>query len=172
MQSERTEPTIHTHPLLTPLLQTFHHVFPQEIPHGLPPQRSIQHKIDFIPGSTLPNRLAYRMNPQETQGIQRQVDDLLSNGLIRESFSPCAMPALLVPKKEGSMRMCGDSCAINKIIIKYRYPIPRLEDLLDELHGATIFSKIDIRSGYYQIRIYEGDEWKTALKTKEACMNG
>ncbi|GKE07976.1 putative CCCH-type zinc finger family protein, partial [Tanacetum coccineum] len=126
-----------------PFLREFADVILDDIPPGLPAMRDIQHCIDFIP-----NRPAYRMNPKEFADLQRQVTELLEKGLIRESMSPMHR-------------------AVNKITIKYRFPIPRLDDLLDQLHGSTIFSKIDLRSGYHQIRMRPGDEWKTAFKTRD-----
>ena len=151
---------------VTNLLQEFRYVFPSKIPPGLPPICGIEHQIDLIPGTSLPNCAAYRANPEETKEIQRQVQDLLDRGYVRESLSPCSVPVILVPKKDGSWRMCVDCRAINNITIRYHHPIPRLDDMLDELSGSKIFSKVDLRSRYHQIRMKLGDEWKTAFKTK------
>ncbi|XP_071681570.1 uncharacterized protein [Lolium perenne] len=151
---------------LLSLLKEFQDVFPDELPHGLPPLRGIEHRIDLIPGAPLPNRAAYRTNPEETKEINRQIQDLLAKGYVRESLSPCAVPVILVPKPDETQRMCMDCRPINAITVRYRHPIPRLDDMLDELSGATIFSKVDLRSGYHQIRMAIGDEWKTAFKTK------
>ena len=138
------------------VLQEYEDVFPVEVPPGLPPKRGIENQIDLVSGASLPNRAPYRTNPEEIKEIQRQVQELIKKGYVKESLSSCVVPVLLVPNKDGSWRMCVDCRAINNITIRYRHPIPRLDDMLDELSGAIIFTKIDLRSGYHQIRMREG----------------
>jgi hypothetical protein len=128
--------------------------------------RSVSHQIDLIPGSSFPNKAPYHMTPVESEEVNRQVHELLDSGLIQESLSPCAVPTILTLKKNGEWRMCTDSWAINKITINYKFPLPRMDDLMDCLSGTEYFTKIDLKSGYHQIWIREGDEWKTVLKTK------
>ncbi len=137
-----------------------------EKPSGLPPMRTIGHTINT--GDHPPvSRQAYRLSPKEKQEVQDQVKDLLSRGLIRPSNSPYGAPVIFVQKKDGSLRMCIDYRAVNRVTVKDKYPLPRIDDLVDKLKGATCFSSLDLQSGYHQIRIADKDVEKTAFRTHE-----
>jgi hypothetical protein len=137
--------------------------WPEDI--QLPPNRSHSHTIPFIPGAQ-PFRLRpYRFNPSQKDEIEKQVLELLQNGMIQESASPFASPVLLVKKKSGEWRMCVDYRRLNSMTIKNRYPMPVMEEFLDELHGACWFSSLDLRSRFNQIRVNPADQYKTAFQT-------
>jgi hypothetical protein len=123
------------------LLENFANIVVDDLPYSLPPIRSISHHIDLIPRSSLPNKEAYRLMPQENEEVNKQVQDLMDKGLVRESLSPCDVPIVLSPKKDGGWRMCTDSRTIKKITIKYRFPLPSLDDLMDLLSGEIVFFK-------------------------------
>jgi hypothetical protein len=127
------------------LLDNFVDIVVDELPNSLPPIRSISHHIDLIVGASLPNKETYILTPQENQEARNQVQELLDKGLVRESLSPCVVPTVLSKKKDGGWRMCIDLRPINKITIRYRFPLPRMDDLMDFLSGANFFSKIDLK---------------------------
>ena len=148
-------------------LKSFHDCFIDDYPPHLPPSRvDIDYTIELIPGSQPPHRAPYRHSPLHQQEIQKQITHLLEKGLIRPSSSPFGAPVLLVQKKDKSYRMCIDYRALNKVTVKNCYPIPRVDDLLDKLKGASVFSKIDLKSGYHQIRMHPNDIFKTAFRTQ------
>jgi hypothetical protein len=151
-------------PDIRTLLLAYKDIFPTSLP-GLPPHRSVFHTIPLEPGHRPPCRPCYRLAPPEMQECKTQVETLLSQGLIRPSSSPYGSPVLFVRKKDKSYRMVIDFRALNKITIQDKYPIPRIDDLLDRLQNAQIFSSLDLLSGYHQVRLQESDIAKTAFRT-------
>ena len=134
-------------------------------PNVLPPSRDFDHKIPLLPGVKPVNVKPYRYAPTQKDEIERQIKEMLANGIIRPSHSPFASPVILVKKKDGTWRFCVDCRQLNNITVKDKYPLPIVDELLDELHGAAWFTKLDMRSGYHQIRVVPEDEAKTAFKT-------
>jgi hypothetical protein len=147
-------------------LRVYRDVFPDELPAGLPPSREVDHKIELLPGAVPPSRPTYRLSATELAELKKQLEELMKAGFIQPSKSPFGAPILFVKKKDGSMRMCVDYRALNNITIKNSYPLPRVDELFDRLQGAKYFSKIDLRSGYHQIRIDPADVPKTAFRTR------
>jgi hypothetical protein len=140
--------------------------FPDVMPENLPPRRRADHAIKVMPGVAPPSKAPYRMSHEELKELKVQLEELLAQGYIKLSKSPYGAPILFVHKKDGTLRMCVDYRALNKATVKNRYPLPRIDDLFDRLSGAKVFSRIDLGSGYYQIRIAEGDEEKIAYRTR------
>ncbi|MCH90079.1 gag-pol polyprotein, partial [Trifolium medium] len=132
----------------------------------VPPEREVEFTIDLVPGTSPVSMAPYRMSASELGELKKQLEELLEKKFIRPSVSPWGAPVLLVKKKEGSMRLCIDYRQLNKVTIKNKYPLPRIDDLMDQLMGACVFNKIDLRSGYHQIRVKAEDISKTAFRTR------
>nr|GFC40182.1 putative reverse transcriptase domain-containing protein [Tanacetum cinerariifolium] len=133
---------------------------------GIPPVREVEFNIELIPGAEPISKAPYRMAPVELKELKDQLQELLEQGFIRPSVSPLGAPVLFVTKKDGSIRLCIDYRELNKITIRNRFPLPRIDDLFDQLQGAMHFSKIDLRSGYHQLRVKEQDISKTTFRTR------
>ncbi|GJX52555.1 putative reverse transcriptase domain-containing protein [Tanacetum coccineum] len=148
-----------------PIVRDFPEVFPEDL-SGLPPTRQVEFQIDLIPGAAPVARAPYRLAPSEMKELSEQLKELSDKGFIRPSSSPWGAPVLFVKKKDGSFRMCIDYRELNKLTVKNRYPLPRIDDLFDQLQGSSVYSKIDLRSGYHQLRVREEDIPKTAFRTR------
>ncbi|TYK28616.1 ty3-gypsy retrotransposon protein [Cucumis melo var. makuwa] len=148
-----------------PVVRDYLDVFPEELP-GLPPHREIEFAIELEPGTVPISRAPYRMAPAELKELKVQLQELLDKGFIRPSVLPWGAPVLFVKKKDGSMRLCIDYKELSKVTVKNRYPLPRIDDLFDQLQRATVFSKIDLRSGYHQLRIKDRDVPKTTFRSR------
>ncbi|GJT14953.1 putative reverse transcriptase domain-containing protein [Tanacetum coccineum] len=148
-----------------PIVRDFPKVFPEDLP-GLPLTRSVEFQIDLIPGAAPITRALYRLAPSEMKELSEQLQELSDKGFIRPSSSPWGASDLFVKKKDGSLRMCIDYRKLNKLTVKNRYPLPRINDLFDQLQGSSIYSKIHLRSGYHKLRVREQDIPKTAFRTR------
>jgi hypothetical protein len=148
-----------------PVVCEYADVFPDELP-GMPPDRDIEFTIELQPGTTPISKRPYRMPPAELAELKKQLQELLDKGFIRPSTSPWGCPALFVKKKDESLRLCIDYHPLNVVTIKNKYPLPRIDVLFDQLVGAQVFSKIDLRSGYHRIKIRASDIPKTAFSTR------
>ncbi|RVX14555.1 Transposon Ty3-G Gag-Pol polyprotein [Vitis vinifera] len=148
-----------------PIVREYPDVFPEDLP-GLPPEREVEFTIDLVPGTGPMSKAPYRMAPVELKELKVQLQELLDKGFIRPSVSPWGAPVLFVKKKDGSMRLCIDYRELNKVTVRNKYPLPRIDDLFDQLQGACVFSKIDLRSGYHQLRVRGEDVPKTAFRTR------
>ncbi|GJX29543.1 putative reverse transcriptase domain-containing protein [Tanacetum coccineum] len=148
-----------------PIIRDFPDVFPEDL-SGLPPTRQVEFQIDLIPGVAPVARAPYRLAPSKMKELSEQLKELSDKGFIRPSSSPWGAPVLFVKKKDGSFRMCIDYRELNKLTVKNRYPLPRIDDLFDQLQGSSVYSKIDLRSGYHQLRVQEEDIPKTAFRTR------
>ncbi|GKE32841.1 putative reverse transcriptase domain-containing protein [Tanacetum coccineum] len=138
--------------------------FPKDLP-GIPPAKQVEFKIDLVPGAAPVAWVPYRLAPSEMKELAEQLQELSDKGFIRPSSSPWGGPVLFVKKKDGSFRMCIDYHEMNKLTVKNRYPLPRIDDLFDQLQGSSVYSKIDLRSGYHQLRVRKEDIPKTAFRT-------
>ena len=145
---------------------TIKDLFPSKLPYELPPKRQLDHEIHLVPGEEPAHKSPYRLNNTRMEELKRQIEVLLEQGWIRPSSSPFSAPVLFVPKKDGQWRMCIDYRALNKITVKNRYPLPKVEELMDRLHRACYFTKLNLYSGYHQIKLREEDIQKTAFITR------